>query len=338
MSGTFLKIALLCTAAFSCEWYVSDNNGGEYLLDLTPLTNITMTTNGDLNDDYVYIFTPCNNGLRCPGISYDTMAIQSSKSNKYNCEALGFWDSTSEPSMFYNNKQAAFSFNYQGIYNYSICQDRLQWNPIFLCNPYYEYQIGTVFEPEQCIYTVNIFTKYACIDKTTTWFPFSSTWNPWISSTGIFGECGFETDDGKHKLNLENVAGQEIKYQDSNSMNDDLYYVYTPCTNTFRCDNDIFAMAYLFNISSFECNKYLAQWEDGMIEPTYSEELKTWEFVYTNGEPCNGTNSKEGGGGLQNVFVVDWICDPHANQPKITQAQQNGCVYTMNINSTIACH
>ena len=88
-------------------------------------------------------------------------------------------------------------------------------------------------------------------------------------------------------------------------------------------------MVYLVSSGTFQCTEYLAIWNDGVVEPTYNDKLKIWQFVYTNGESC---------GGLQMIFVVDWYCDRNATTPSIVRAEQSGeCVYTMDVNSSLAC-
>lgn len=293
-----------------------------------------MTAKGDMiPGNYVYSFTPCSNGLRCKNSNKKSMAIDTNMNNQYDCNQFATWDPNVVPSFFYDiQNRAAFSFNYIGPYNKTLCPDtgRISWNPIFVCNPNVEYEWGNVFEPDPCVYTVDIYTKYACIqDMSSTWSPWSTTDGPWISSTmSPFGECSFETDDGEHVLDITHVAGKTLSFQ--NQDNFDEYFVYTPCTNTMRCKDDTIAMAYLFDNQDFQCDRYLAVWDYQSVEPSYSPSKKIWQFVYENGQKCDG---------LENVFVVNWVCDKYAASPKIVEAMQSGssCVYSMSINSSLAC-
>ena len=87
-------------------------------------------------------------------------------------------------------------------------------------------------------------------------------------------------------------------------------------------------MAYLINTKNFECNKYLAIWKNGINEPNYNKQLKSWQFVFTNGELCNG---------FECVFIVNWNCDQHAINPQINANERGQCIYQITINSTLAC-
>ena len=168
----------------------------------------------------------------------------------------------------------------------------------------------------KCMYEMAIASRYACGDEniTTTSFP--------------GGECIWLSSDGNHILNISSVVGQSLSIKDGN--NTSMFYVYTPCTNTIRCDNNTLAMAYIFDDSTFQCKKYLAIYEDGINDPNYNEELSTWQFVYTNGESC---------GGFESVFIVEWVCDHKANHSIVVSAKETiTCNYQLVINSSLACH
>ena len=89
-------------------------------------------------------------------------------------------------------------------------------------------------------------------------------------------------------------------------------------------------MAYIFDTRNFECQRYLAEWENGINEPNYSPSLKSWQFVFTNGEKCDG---------LESVFIATWVCDENAKTPEvISSAEIEPCITEMIINSTLACN
>eukprot|EP01084_Bolivina_argentea_P072702 131997_1 len=161
------------------------------------------------------------------------------------------------------------------------------------------------------------------------WLPYNLSINTTISAET---ECQWQSSDGKHVLNISSIKGKSFSITDGDNMK--LVYVYSPCANTMLCDSDdsiddIYAMLYLMDVESFECYTYFAIYENGKIEPHYNEELKMWQFVYTNGKLC---------GGFECIFIVNWICDQASEIPQIVKINQDEqCVYVMDINSTFAC-
>eukprot|EP01084_Bolivina_argentea_P319826 554782_1 len=190
---------------------------------------------------------------------------------------------------------------------------------IFLCDKTTNLTVrpGYVNPADVCMYEFTLLSKYACgVNNTATTTPIPS------------GECIWMSSDGNHMLNISSIIGQTLSISEGNTSY--LYYLYTPCTNTLKCDNNTYAMAYIFDGYRFECKKYLAVWEDGINGPNYSEELKTWQFVFTNGERCDN---------FENVFIIEWVCDEAAVKPSVVKAIETiTCNYQLVINSSLACH
>ena len=164
---------------------------------------------------------------------------------------------------------------------------------------------------------MTIRSRFACPNATYT-----------TTTTQAPNQCSWESSDGQRILDLSQFAGNSLSAP--NSENNELFYVYTPCQNTLKCGpGDLYAMAYFIDYENFLCQQYLAVWDNGINTPFYNNVLDSWQFVYQNGESCNG---------FEMVFIVIWNCDMVAQTPQVVQAQRNEeCSYQMVINASLAC-
>ena len=93
-------------------------------------------------------------------------------------------------------------------------------------------------------------------------------------------------------------------------------------------------MAVVDDFETNSCSKYLAIWEgvngkDMMVNYDKANN-GSWQFVFSNGEKCNG--------GYESVFEVYWICDRNVNPFKLISSSTTGiCSYQMVISSYLAC-
>lgn len=137
--------------------------------------------------------------------------------------------------------------------------------------------------------------------------------------------CSWTSND--HELDLSAFQGQEIATVDP--QNNSISYGISPCDNLLSCDN-LKVMSYILDIQDTKCVKYLSIWQNGVISPNYNPEMKTWQFVYNNGQLCDG---------FENIFEVFWVCDKsEKNNAKIVDFDKTDvCSYKMIINSSFAC-
>eukprot|EP01083_Nonionella_stella_P259126 885056_1 len=144
----------------------------------------------------------------------------------------------------------------------------------------------------------------------------------------IPGGCLFRSSDSKHSLNLTQYEGTTLAKVDDND--NSLIYSISPCDNLLPCNN-MQVNTYQFDLNKMACVKYLSIYKDGQVIPKYDETDKMWQFIYTNGQPCNG---------LESVLQVYWRCDPNMNnKSQIVNAQELAtCNYQMIINSSFACN
>eukprot|EP00483_Globobulimina_turgida_P009066 UN09084 len=79
-----------------------------------------------------------------------------------------------------------------------------------------------------------------------------------------------------------------------------------------------------------DCTQYLSVWNDGAVKPQYDAQDKVWQFVYNNGEKCNG---------LQEELQVIWVCDPtKVDSAAIVKAgKTEQCSFEITVNSSTAC-
>eukprot|EP01084_Bolivina_argentea_P137613 242361_1 len=138
--------------------------------------------------------------------------------------------------------------------------------------------------------------------------------------------CLYHSAD--YTLNLTQYDGFELSKVDDT--NNDLVYRLSPCANGLDC-NGIKVNSNVLNIATDKCEKYLSIWKDGAVIPKYNENDKMWQFVYTNGEECDGVKSQ---------LEIDWVCDPNnVNKAVIVFAQtMSPCSYKIIVNSSSACN
>eukprot|EP01084_Bolivina_argentea_P251915 422698_1 len=303
----------------NCQWNIK----GYGIVDLSPLADFKIEQVREGYQQYSLLYTPCQNSIICdrnqaqqPG-----MALQVMTNNLPDIECnsiLAKWDNGTTTPVYETTSDGKdqIVFNYPVVENIFSggCENGRTAQIKFVCNETADpYDRDTVsFYQQQkntdniCPYNISIDTMYAC--------------------NNTVKQCQWMSNDGKHILNLMDIMGMSLVSKDTE--NDDLSYVYTPCSNSHLCD-DTYSMAYLMNSTNFQCEKYLAVWDDGINVPQFNEQLKSWQFVYENGEPCNG---------FKDVFVLIWNCDSNAKIPVIVEAvKDTECLYQMIINSTLAC-
>jgi len=142
------------------------------------------------------------------------------------------------------------------------------------------------------------------------------------------GGCLYHSQDSQHMLNLTQLEGTTIAKVDDTDAS--LVWYLSPCDNLLSC-NDMKANSAIMNVAEMKCDKYLSIWQNGEVIPKYDENDKMWQFIYTNGEQCNG---------LESVLQVYWMCDPNMhNKSEMVVAQTLAqCEYQMVINSSFACN
>ena len=116
------------------------------------------------------------------------MVNQVDDTNQELCYGVGNWDPETTPT--YNSDENSWSFVYQGD-NDCGNPSRL-WQPKFICDTSVDGFTGdTVQESGNCVFSVNIQTKYACVD----------------GCSGGGGGGGGGGDDGGSTQELDGLSG-----------------------------------------------------------------------------------------------------------------------------------
>ena len=112
---------------------------------------------------------------------------------------------------------------------------------------------------------------------------------------------------------------------------------YSPCQNALPCyqqTNNIMMMSIVENTVTRTCDHYLAEWQEGRVQPTYhyhEDESQThFSFHYWLSEKCSD--------GTQGEETIRWYCNTDAvNATVINSTYDGNCRWEMNINSNLAC-
>eukprot|EP01084_Bolivina_argentea_P319353 553920_1 len=102
-----------------------------------------------------------------------------------------------------------------------------------------------------------------------------------------------------NELTLDLTVFNNVTMSAASQTNNRLLYRYSPCANMLSC-NGVKDMVDLVDIATLDCEKYLAVWNHTGQYPNYDSVDKSWQFLYTNGENCNG---------FESVLTVIWECD-----------------------------
>ena len=110
---------------------------------------------------------------------------------------------------------------------------------------------------------------------------------------------------------------------------------YSPCQNGLSCYQqlaDTKVMSVLDNSETGTCDRYLAFWEEGLHQPSYSPlDGGIFEFVYYNGQPC-----EDGASGSEERII--YICDESvATAETINVTLVSECRIDYYIASSLAC-
>jgi len=143
-------------------------------------------------------------------------------------------------------------------------------------------------------------------------------------------ECAWTLDDGT-KLDL---SALNVKYA-AQAANGFMLNALTPCRNGIiegmNCENTRSMVSW--NPNGENCLRPLAVWEDKVVQPTYDSELKQWEFVYNNGEICDGKSS---------TLKLFYVCDTELGESSMgimdfRKKDGETCTYQMHVHTPYAC-
>eukprot|EP01084_Bolivina_argentea_P093899 168830_1 len=149
-----------------------------------------------------------------------------------------------------------------------------------------------------------------------------------VSDNNTCYVCSWTANSGLNTLDLTYFSN--ITITKTSGSNENIFYRYTPCCNTLSC-NTKNEMVDLFNSKNDVCDRYLAIWNNtAQVQVFYDINSKSWEFVYTNGEKCNG---------FESLLNIIWKCNPNIQSYNVTVANNVAtCQHQIVIDSNFACN
>lgn len=153
-----------------CKWTA---DGTSTSVDLSCLEGQTITASDA--QGYNYKFSVCGNQQNCVrasdggGDAGATMVSQTIDTNDF-CWSLGKYSSSVTPILTDQSAAngGAFLFTYNSGSTSQSCssnyENKRTWKPQFICKTGVEWEVpNQVSEEDDCVYDIDIYTKYACI-------------------------------------------------------------------------------------------------------------------------------------------------------------------------------
>eukprot|EP01084_Bolivina_argentea_P032890 60884_1 len=306
MSTTLTLLVLLAHKVSSqCTWTVDDKT-----LNLSPLQGVEVEAFD--NQDHIYTYTICENQAGQCSARDPLMCKQVAANDPSLCYEIGRWEADIMPTYNMIDEKDVWTFKYSNGGQCNPSLDR-SWSPAFICNPDVELEWGDVTELfGSCNYELTLETRYACRGWTTTLPPID--------------ECEWTDVDTGNILNLTRIQGFILNKVSDNDPSQ--IYSLSACSNNINCNGEM-GMTTIGSISN--CIQNIAKWDGGFIQPRYSSNFGgQWEFVYTNGDPCNNSPTS--------VVSIFWNCNPFAGTGTIIAAREVGiCNFEIQIDSNLAC-
>ena len=172
-----------------------------------------------------------------------------------------------------------------------------------------------------CRYYMLINTRWACAKPYTTQEPVT--------------DCIWKSPNGTNTIDLKPFQNETII--GASDTDDHVFYRYSPCRNGLSCKGGsdgkhMNHMVDTFDIVNMQCshNLYLAQWQASSLSNVhYDAKDKKWQFIYTNGQMCNG---------FKPVTTIIWSCNPSTSSATIIKARETAlCQHVVEIESSVAC-
>jgi len=302
----------------TCEFEGGPND--RYMLNLTSVRGYHLEfKNGPGNHNYYY--TPCVNGERCyqGNAEFYGNAIQMNPGAN-TCNHLLAIDHHELPTYFFGG--AAWAFQYRDGQLCDQTQQPRAVNVWMLCDENmsggaYLYDVD---EPDTCYYSFTVRTPLAC-----------------VAESSHHANCQWRYRDqsnNSYYLDLSSQKGEVLHGAESPN-GYEIYY--SPCQNALPCyqqSGQIEMMSIVENRLTRTCDHYLAEWQEGRVEPIFHNNNDPsevhWSFHYYLSEKCSN--------GLQGEETIRWWCDMDAKNATVLNATYDGdCRWEMNILSDLAC-
>ena len=147
-----------------------------------------------------------------------------------------------------------------------------------------------------------------------------------IPSISQSNECIFiDTTTNEYKLDLSSLINTELFYYDGSTYN----YTYTVCSNSLDCEPENAPSAIVslkqgepYDIEHDQDCWWLAQWDNGKVQPTYNSTTQVWSFMY-QGMSCHD-------GPIRNT-TINWHCNSSIEHKIISVNETTPCNYQVQV-------
>lgn len=335
VAGTILLMGIICLSKYlwtptlivsenfgdskyvgDCQWYNLDDYGPR-LLNLSAATGWEFVWSSDTNACHTDLsYSICRNDDLCRPQS--EQGILAAGGSGESCTMLAQFNDSNYGNPIWVNETGGY-LNITGYWTIKYHTPATDTIINWYCNPYIDGPLAgnaTCWSIPGTHYwsiDLNMYSSAVCYNVSTTT----------TTTTAVpGGDCFWNI--GNNILNLTSYKNQTIATLETN--NTDIIAAITPCENGLQCGNER-VMSYEYDFVNDKCDNFLAIWEEGINEPIYDPNNREWQFIYTNGEKCDGN--------LENIYSVYWLCDYETNnQAKVVYFKQTGiCSYEMHVNS-----
>ena len=149
--------------------------------------------------------------------------------------------------------------------------------------------------------------------------------------------CQWKYTDNQNNSYYLDLSSQNGTYLHGEETSNGYEMYYSPCQNALPCyqqSGQRFMMSIVENRVTRTCEHYLAEWQEGRVEPIFHNNNDPsqvhWSFHYWLSEKCSN--------GLQGEETIRWWCDMDAKNATVLNATYDGdCRWEMNILSDKAC-
>jgi hypothetical protein len=304
-----------------CEYDVQIGPQNSFTFNLTDISGWTLEF-VDSADPFNYYYTPCRNGLQCRQGNanfYSNVAQYTRGQNQ--CDYYLSVDNRENP--IYSYTGASFMFAYEDGELCSETQQPRRTTIFYQCaegGP--DAYLQSVEELNPCEYVLSIQSNKACIPENT--LNANCQFRVPLGGQNQFVSLDLSTLKTIDPLRFDGINGYRVYY--------------SPCSNGLSCyqqagTNSV--MAALDNTATGTCERYLAVWESGEHQPTYTAPTngatEAFEFRFYNGESCNG-------GSTVSETRFTYLCDSSvATAQTINVTAVGQCRLDYYIASKLAC-
>jgi hypothetical protein len=318
-------IALATLLGFAAAQYhptcvYQSGPNGQYALNLTSISGYHLEYQTPA-DPHNYYYTPCVNNEVCfqGNAEFRTNAAQYTPGSN-TCNHYLAVDHHETPVYVFG--AAAWFFQFTDGEMCDQTQAPRDLNVWYLCDE--NFNQGAIFydvvEDYTCHYTYTLRSPLACVPENSHNAMCQWRYFDFNANTSYYLDLSGQNTTMLHGVETNN--GYEVYY--------------SPCRNAIPCyqqSNQISMMSIVENRLTHTCDHYLAEWQDGRVQPDFHNENPDeihWSFHYWLSEKCSN--------GAQGEETIRWYCDMDATNATVINSTYDGdCRWEFNVASSSAC-